>query len=279
MLIIFSVILKDVTFTVMSELLQFMYEGQVNVKHSDLATFMKIAETLQIKGLTTTLKSPSPSHNNNQSSLTSKNSGIQSDIQSSSTSNNALETRLNASGGNGSAGSSGGGGGAGGSNIGNLSKLENLSTSSSASSSLPIKRSSDFNNESFSIYSKKLSKRSSDINESEINQDTIDNMTTDEVFLPPIPHVSMIESRFDINSVKREAGDSLTSPLNMRNSGPAFNYNEYNNIVYGGSKNIEYPNDLHDFKGINHMDIPAGNLCIFYLFISIIHLHVLSFRL
>lgn len=259
MLILFSVILKDVTFTVMSELLQFMYEGQVNVKHSDLATFMKIAETLQIKGLTTTLKSPSPSHNNNQSSLTSKNSGLQSDIQSSSSSNNVLETRINTSGGNGSAGSSGGGG-AGGSSIGNLSKLENLSTSSSASSSLPIKRSSDYNNDSFSIYSKKLAKRSSDINESEINQETIDNMTTDEVFLPPIPHVSMIESRFDINSVKREAGDSLTSPLNMRNSGPAFNYNEYNSVVYGGSKNIEYPNDLHDFKGINHMDIPAGIL-------------------
>lgn len=238
----------------MSELLQFMYEGQVNVKHSELATFMKIAETLQIKGLTTTLKSPSPSHNNNQSSLTSKNSSTQPDLQSSSSSSNIIETRINSSGGNGSSVNNGGGGSGG--SIGNLSKLENLSTSSSASSSIPIKR-SDYNNESFSMYSKKA-KRSSDINESELNQETIDNMATDEVFLPPIPHVSMVESRFDLNSVKRESGDSLTSPLNMRNSAPAFTYNEYNNISYGSSKNIEYPNDLHDFKGINHMDIPAG---------------------
>lgn len=251
------IILKDVSFTVMSELLQFMYEGQVNVKHSDLSIFMKIAETLQIKGLTTTQKSPSPSHNNNQSSLTSKNSAPQSDIQSSSSSsNNVIETRINT---NAFSSSGGGGGGNGISGIGNHSgKLEHLSSSSSTSSTtLPQKRSTDYTNESFSGYPKKQLKRTSDINESDINHETIDNMTTDEVFLPPIPHISMVESRFDLNSVKRETGDSLNSPINMRNSGSSsFNY-DYGSAVYGGSK-IEYPNDLHDFsKGINHMDIPA----------------------
>lgn len=39
-----------------SNLLQFMYQGSVNVKQSELQAFMKIAETLQIKGLTTSSK-------------------------------------------------------------------------------------------------------------------------------------------------------------------------------------------------------------------------------
>lgn len=56
-----AVILNDVTFTVMSELLQFMYQGVVNVKHTDLTAFMKIAQALQIKGLTTSLPRPSVS--------------------------------------------------------------------------------------------------------------------------------------------------------------------------------------------------------------------------
>ena len=46
----------------MSELLQFMYQGEVNVKHAELQQFMKIAETLQIKGLTTNTASGKGSH-------------------------------------------------------------------------------------------------------------------------------------------------------------------------------------------------------------------------
>lgn len=35
----------------MSELLQFIYQGEVNVKQTELQSFMSIAESLQIKGL------------------------------------------------------------------------------------------------------------------------------------------------------------------------------------------------------------------------------------
>ena len=48
---LFLVILKDVSFSIMSELLQFIYQGEVNVKQTELQSFMSIAESLQIKGL------------------------------------------------------------------------------------------------------------------------------------------------------------------------------------------------------------------------------------
>lgn len=51
------VILKDVTYSIMSELLQFMYQGEVNVKQAELQSFMSIAESLQIKGLATNTNS------------------------------------------------------------------------------------------------------------------------------------------------------------------------------------------------------------------------------
>jgi BTB/POZ domain len=46
----------------MAELLQFMYQGEVNVKQAELQSFMSIAESLQIKGLAT---STSAGSNNN----------------------------------------------------------------------------------------------------------------------------------------------------------------------------------------------------------------------
>lgn len=46
------VILKDVTYQDLSAILRFMYQGEVNIKQEDISSFLKVAETLQIKGLT-----------------------------------------------------------------------------------------------------------------------------------------------------------------------------------------------------------------------------------
>ncbi|XP_043289901.1 zinc finger and BTB domain-containing protein 17-like isoform X1 [Venturia canescens] len=47
------VILKDVNYRDLSAMLHFMYQGEVNIKQEDISSFLKLAETLQIKGLTT----------------------------------------------------------------------------------------------------------------------------------------------------------------------------------------------------------------------------------
>lgn len=46
------VFMKDVSYTALSDLLQFMYQGEVQVNQEHLTTFIKTAEALQIKGLT-----------------------------------------------------------------------------------------------------------------------------------------------------------------------------------------------------------------------------------
>ncbi|XP_076055821.1 uncharacterized protein LOC143033965 isoform X6 [Oratosquilla oratoria] len=45
------VFLKDVTFANLSSILDFMYHGEVNVSHNELATFLKTAEALKVRGL------------------------------------------------------------------------------------------------------------------------------------------------------------------------------------------------------------------------------------
>ncbi|KYQ50335.1 Broad-complex core protein isoform 6 [Trachymyrmex zeteki] len=47
------VILKDVNYRDLLAILHFMYQGEVNIKQEDIASFLKVAEVLQIKGLTT----------------------------------------------------------------------------------------------------------------------------------------------------------------------------------------------------------------------------------
>lgn len=46
------VFLKDVSYSALSNLLQFMYQGEVKVSQDELTNFIKVAEALKIKGLT-----------------------------------------------------------------------------------------------------------------------------------------------------------------------------------------------------------------------------------
>lgn len=46
------VFMKDVSYLALSDLLTFMYQGEVQVNQEHLGTFIKTAEALQIKGLT-----------------------------------------------------------------------------------------------------------------------------------------------------------------------------------------------------------------------------------
>ncbi|KOC61545.1 Sex determination protein fruitless [Habropoda laboriosa] len=47
------IILKDMKYNEIESLLKFMYQGEINIKQEDLSTFLKVAQTLQIRGLTT----------------------------------------------------------------------------------------------------------------------------------------------------------------------------------------------------------------------------------
>lgn len=45
------VILKDVGYQELTDMLDFMYRGEANVKQQDLPSFLRLAETLKVKGL------------------------------------------------------------------------------------------------------------------------------------------------------------------------------------------------------------------------------------
>lgn len=220
----------------MSELLQFMYQGVVNVKHTDLSSFMKIAQSLQIKGLATSAQKSPPSPTQSNNSITSKTN--QGNSTENFPNNHVIDTKINTA-------------------------LFSNKTDSSMPTTNTNKRHMDYNGaESMTMFSRKQIRRSLDTTENDISADSIENMSSDEMFLPPIPQISMMESsRFDLHNVKRET-EPLLSPGGIRNIiPPGFNF-EYNSSVYG--KNVEYPNDLHmsnDYPKTgagNHMDIPAG---------------------
>ncbi|CAD7084806.1 unnamed protein product [Hermetia illucens] len=279
------IVLKDVGYSVMSELLQFMYQGVVNVKHTELSSFMKIAQTLQIKGLATSTSQKSPSHtpNNNASksgsgSNSGNNSGSSHHSSASGSGNenqqsggNVIETKINSS-------------------IYSMNKVlsENQSTSmgaganaSSASSSSSANASKRINeygsSDPISLYGKRPYKRNSEYGDNDTmnSSDSMDHMSSDEVFMPPIPQISMIEPKFDLNNVKRElSGEMPSSPGSSRNCiPPPFNF-DYN--LYQKSS-VEYPNELHmsnDYpKGAgNHMDIPpAGSAITMLSSTSLLH--------
>lgn len=267
----------------MCELVQFMYQGAVSVKQTELSTFMKIAQTLQIRGLTTnSSNTPQPATSHTPSQLTEKQSASEKSSNStpSQRSDNTSEPGSNPKAGNQSE-----------SNIPQSPVASNITQPKSSPESSALKRLNEYSTESLSIYSKKQRSRnldgggSSGSSADDMQSDSMDHMHQDDVFIPPIPQISMIEPRFDLSNVKREQSDQPNSPGPMRGCGPAqlppsfasFDYNAYSAAAAAAVKQqIEYPNDLHmpnDYSKNNfnnHMDIPASE---FFVNIS---LHVLE---
>lgn len=61
------VILQGVSYEALKNLLQFMYQGEVSVTQEEIPAFMKVAETLKVKGLTENVAAVSfPLKQNNQ---------------------------------------------------------------------------------------------------------------------------------------------------------------------------------------------------------------------
>ncbi|XP_060650243.1 protein bric-a-brac 2 isoform X2 [Drosophila nasuta] len=266
------IILKDVSFNIMCELLEFMYQGVVNVKHTELQSFMKIGQLLQIKGLATN-SNTSPGSSGSEKSANQLTNAA-GDEPHNSSSNSSTHNVSNSNNNNTP------------SNNNNSSKTEaehNDSKNSTQSNSrtstaspngcrtsisdpgshlfAPGKRlaPAEFSSDSLSIYSRKQFRRSltehsgAGCSESGDNADaaSMENaLNSDEFFMPPIPQISMVESRYDLGSLKREgdnhhgavagpgsgsASSSSTSLNSLRNPFvPAFNL-DYNNFYKPGN--------------------------------------------
>lgn len=210
----------------MSELLQFMYQGVVNVKHTELSSFMKIAQTLHIKGLAAQShggrgSSPSPA-------LSQMTTGKLSAAGTAGPSSTSTEGYFSAS-----------------------------NASSSAAAAAAAKRLSttgggEYGNGSAGADgpAKKHCKRTSDTVDHEMSgAESMENLSSDEVFMPTIPQITMVEAnRFDLANVKRE-----TDVVGGRNHQPMQSNYDYNGSSYG--KGVEYPNELHM---INDLNKPMG---------------------
>ncbi|XP_076245227.1 uncharacterized protein LOC143185813 isoform X2 [Calliopsis andreniformis] len=75
------VILKDVKYNEIESLLKFMYQGEINIKKEDLSAFLKVAQTLQIKGLATEKTSNLQAVSNQNATQLSINSNTQNVAQ------------------------------------------------------------------------------------------------------------------------------------------------------------------------------------------------------
>lgn len=309
----------------MCELLEFMYQGVVNVKHTELQAFMKIGQLLQIKGLATNssaaasatsniLSGNNPTNTGNEESHAVKtlpssanetasneeNSNLDGDkqlrrdslpntpqrSQSPITSPTVSPVQVNSLS----------------INQGNKSDNSHLpvpQTSSHGSSNVSgLKRHTDYNSDTLSIYSRNklrrsitstdLSSENADGADANSVTSNMDHMNTEDFFLP---HISMVESRYEANNIKRENSDhhhnvgtssaAAVAAASFRNSfnSAAFglDYTFYKN---NNQSNQEYPNELHmsnDYSKsfANHMDIPPSKTnnfyTIIYRFISLIN--------
>ncbi|XP_075151951.1 uncharacterized protein LOC142225972 isoform X2 [Haematobia irritans] len=302
------IILKDVSYTIMCELLEFMYQGVVNVKHTELQAFMKIGQLLQIKGLATNSSSSTTSSMSEKSTANqntnapSESPSQRSNSPTKSAASPSNETEINNESANNAEKSN-----ATNTNSTTPQRVHSPPVLSPASPSLNISSVSqkqsdsqmhhnfhlgsasggaghkrhlpEFNSDSLSIYSRNKSRRfTAPTDQGSENNDgsdiggsnSMDQMNTEDFFLP---HMSMVEGRYDLNSVKRENSEHHMHTNNpsaaaaLRNSfNPAtfgLDYTFYKNSSNGPAPSgQEYPNELNisgsDYsKGFaNHMDIP-----------------------
>lgn len=225
-----------------------MYQGVVNVKHTELNSFMKIAQALQIKGLaTSSSQQQSHYHHSHHHAQKSPSSPASASNVSKNSTYNATDNYP-------------------------------LSIDSKIFHSSPLfaqKRSADFINNESSYARKNLKRSQIESADNDISTETIENISTDDVF--PIPQISMAESspasRFDLSSVKRESNDAMNSPGSLRNTQPpsyGFDYNSAYTNRFQFGKDLVANNFLSkESTGSgssvsigggsgNHMDIPPG---------------------
>ncbi|KAL7040829.1 hypothetical protein ACKWTF_000532 [Chironomus riparius] len=302
------IILKDVTFSIMSELLQFMYQGEVNVKQAELQAFMSIAESLQIKGLAT--NSGSNNSNNNGTNNNNNNStsnGNNSTMRSSDAMNSSYSQfhSNNVSGGGGTANNAGvhrnhnqhqfNSAGShtenhrqttstplsttssidcgnhamkGGKHMSGESSTPQTATPLSSSSSFVQKRTIDQISEQQQQRQSqmKMKRTVHDVSDSDMN-DSIDNMASDDIFLPASmqPQVTINESpRFDANCVKRENSNDVIRPQSpgniYRNSYHSSNSMQNTSFPYFpdfSPSDLSNSNNLNDLSK-SHMEVPPG---------------------
>ncbi|XP_070500662.1 longitudinals lacking protein, isoforms H/M/V-like isoform X4 [Chironomus tepperi] len=309
------IILKDVTFSIMSELLQFMYQGEVNVKQAELQAFMSIAESLQIKGLATNSGNSNSNNGTNNNNNNSTSNGNNSTMRSSDAMNSSYSQfhSNNVSGGGGGGGSTANNTGVhrnhnqhqfnsagnhtenhrqttstplsttssidcgnhsikGGKHMSGESTTPQTATPSSSSSSFAQKRTIDQISEQQQQRQSqmKMKRTVHDVSDSDMN-DSIDNMTSDDIFLPASmqPQVTINESpRFDVNSVKRENSNDVIRPQSPMSG------NVYRNSYHSSNsmQNTSFPyfpdftsSDLSNSNNINdlsksHMEVPPAVL-------------------
>ncbi|CAH1707939.1 unnamed protein product [Chironomus riparius] len=302
------IILKDVTFSIMSELLQFMYQGEVNVKQAELQAFMSIAESLQIKGLAT--NSGSNNSNNNGTNNNNNNStsnGNNSTMRGSEAMNSSYSQfhSNNVSGGGGTANNAGvhrnhnqhqfNSAGShtenhrqttstplsttssidcgnhamkGGKHMSGESSTPQTATPLSSSSSFVQKRTIDQISEQQQQRQSqmKMKRTVHDVSDSDMN-DSIDNMTSDDIFLPASmqPQVTINESpRFDANCVKRENSNDVIRPQSpgniYRNSYHSSNSMQNTSFPYFpdfSPSDLSNSNNLNDLSK-SHMEVPPA---------------------
>ncbi|XP_030081679.1 broad-complex core protein isoforms 1/2/3/4/5 [Drosophila hydei] len=269
------IILKDVSFNIMCELLEFMYQGVVNVKHTELQSFMKIGQLLQIKGLATNSNSPPGSNVSEKSAGQVANAAAGAGDEPNSTQSNSSNNNNN----NNSSSKS------------DAEQIEPKSNSRTPTASpstcrtdanhlsyMQSKRSApaDFSSDSLSIYSRKQLRRSVDGIDNADSGSMEHSLNAEEFFMPPIPHISMVEPRYDLGSLKREgeghhssvgsaAGTSSSSASSSTAMGtlrnpfvPAFNL-DYNNFYKATGNSGSASNSSSNLPGSSNNNNSNNN--------------------